>query len=398
MSGITANPATAPAAGVPHPVPPAEVPPLPPAVLAELPGLPNGRQLPQHRDWLMAQGGRFGQVMAKVERDGLPPRAMAELWLWLVHLAVDMGSRPDTTGQTYGYRVARFLHWCAREGLDFAEVDTEIFDRWQRWLAVERRNGASYRAQQIAAVRNFYDWRRSRGLAPVHLAADVRGPRIKPKPPRKYTDDQLRALFRSVEQSPRERLRRDKAILLLFLAAGLRREEMARLSLSSLELTRRRGVVHVEGKGAKERQVPFEGPVVEALTDWLEERAALAYDADPDALWLSTTGGTRGQRLSIDGLEGLLKTHARAAKLRDWGIHRFRVTFATQLYDDGADIETIRALMGHESIETTRRYLAVSERARRTRLSADRQHRVLGTRPTGRPLWARLAAGELIGE
>lgn len=398
MSGRMGDQAAVAAAGGPPVAATRVVPPLSAAVLAELAGLPNGGQLPRHRDWLLSQGGRFAQVMAKVERDGLPPRAMAELWLWLVHLAVDMGSRPDTTGQTYGYRVARFLGWCAAGGLDFAEVDTEIFDRWQRWLAVERRNGASYRAQQIAAVRNFYDWRRSRGLAPVHLAADVRGPRIKPKPPRKYTDDQLRALFRSVEQSPRERQRRDKAILLLFLAAGLRREEMARLSLSSLELTRRRGVVHVEGKGAKERQVPFEGPVVEALTDWLEERAALAYDADPDALWLSTTGGTRGQRLSIDGLEGLLKTHARAAKLRAWGIHRFRVTFATQLYDDGADIETIRALMGHESIETTRRYLAVSERARRTRLSADRQHRVLGTRPTGRPLWARLAAGELIGE
>ncbi|HSX64295.1 MAG TPA: site-specific integrase, partial [Pseudoxanthomonas sp.] len=93
--------------------------------------------------------------------------------------------------------------------------------------------------------------------------------------------------------------------------------------------------------------------------------------------------------------ETLVGHHAKEAKLREWGIHRFRVTFATQLYDDGADIETIRALMGHESIETTRRYLAVSERARRTRLSADRQHRVLGTKPTGTPLWARLATGDL---
>lgn len=397
MSGLqAAGGAVEGAPAFPPPAVPREVAPLPPAVLAELRGLPNGDQLPRHRAWLMGQAGRFGQVMAKVERDGLPERSLAELWLWLVHLAVDMGSRPETTGATYGYRVARFLGWCAAERQDFTAATTEVFDRWQRWLAVERRNGASYRAQQVAAVRNFYDWRRSRGLADQHLAADVRGPRIKPKPARKYTDDQLRGLFRSVAQSPGERQRRDKAILLLFLAAGLRREEMARLSMSSLELSRRRGVVHVEGKGAKERQVPFEGPVVEALTDWLQERESLPYPVDPDALWVSTTGGTRGERLSIDGLEGLLKAHAQRAKLRNWGIHRFRVTFATQLYDDGADIETIRALMGHESIETTRRYLAVSERARRTRLSADRQHRVLGTRPTGRPLWARLAAGELI--
>ncbi len=110
-------------------------------------------------------------------------------------------------------------------------------------------------------------------------------------------------------------------------------------------------------------------------------------------MFISTFGQTQGQALTVRGFEEMVSIHARAAGLREWGIHRFRVTFATQLYDDGADIETIRHLMGHESIETTRRYLAVSERARRTRLSANRQHRVLGTKPTGAPLWVRLATG-----
>ena len=66
----------------------------------------------------------------------------------------------------------------------------------------------------------------------------------------------------------------------------------------------------------------------------------------------------------------------------------FRVTFATQLYDEGVDIERIRIVMGHESIETTRRYLAVSRRMRDVRLQPHRQHEVLGTRPVGFPLWA----------
>jgi site-specific recombinase XerD len=365
------------------------------AALDALRGLPNGSDLPAHRQWLMGVELRFSEVMRRVERRGLSGRALAELWLWLVHLVVDMGSRPATTGQSYGRTVARFLAWCDAGGVDFTQATQTEFDRWQRWLAIDQRNGERWRTQQVYALRNFYDWRRSRGIAATNLAADLTGPKAKPKPPKKYTDDQLRALFRAIDRARPMRAVRDRCAVLLLLTTGLRREELAGLQLSQLELTRRTGVVRIRGKGAKERDVPFEGPVVDALHAWLAERDALPYPFDRDALFIGLTGPRQGQQLSLRSYETLIAHHAVAAKLRDWGIHRFRVTFATQLYDDGADIETIRALMGHESIETTRRYLAVSERARRTRLSSDRQHRVMGTKPTGAPLWTRIATGEL---
>ncbi|HEU0095936.1 MAG TPA: tyrosine-type recombinase/integrase [Rhizomicrobium sp.] len=203
----------------------------------------------------------------------------------------------------------------------------------------------------------------------------------------------MRALFRAIAQSSGIREVRDRSAVLLLLATGLRREELCTLQLQQLELTARRGVVRVMGKGAKERDVPFEGPVVDALHAWLNQRESLPFEHDTNAVFIALTGPTRGDPLSLRSFETMVAVHARAANLRDWGVHRFRVTFATQLYDEGADIETIRHLMGHESIETTRRYLAVSERARRTRLSADRQHRVLGTKPTGAPLWVRMATG-----
>lgn len=373
----------------------ADVPELPAEVLAALEALPNGRQLPRHRAWLLAGELRFAEVMRRVERRGLPPRAMAELWLWLVHLVVDMASRPATTGQSYGRTVARFLWWAAREDIDFTRAVTADFDRWQRWLAIDQKNGPRWRMQQIQALRNFYDWRRSRGIAETNLAVDLTGPKVKPKPPKKYTDDQLRALFNAIAAAKPLRGVRDRCAVLLLLTTGLRREELSGLQLTQLELTKKTGVVRIKGKGAKERDVPFEGPVVDALHEWLGHREQLPFEFDRESLFVTLTGPTRGAALSLRSYETLIAHHAKAAKLRDWGIHRFRVTFATQLYDDGADIETIRALMGHESIETTRRYLAVSERARRTRLSADRQHRVMGTKPTGTPMWARLATGEL---
>ena len=364
-------------------------------VLEALASLPNGADLPRHRHWLMASEQRFAEVMRRVERRGLPPRALAELWLWLVHLVIDCASRPATTGQSYGRTVGRFLRWCADTGIDFTEATLGDFDRWQRWLAIECQNKPSWRKQQVQGLRNFYDWRRSRGLAASNLAADLTGPRVKPKPAKKYTDDQLRSLFRAVDAAKPLRRVRDKCAVLLLLSTGLRREELSGLKLAQFELTRKTGVIRINGKGAKERDVPFEGPVVESVHAWLAARDALPFEHDADSLFISLTGPTRGAPLALRSYETLVGHHAKEAKLREWGIHRFRVTFATQLYDDGADIETIRALMGHESIETTRRYLAVSERARRTRLSADRQHRVLGTKPTGTPLWARLATGDL---
>ena len=367
-------------------------------VIDALSGLPNGPELPKHRAWLMCRDQRFAEVMRRVERLDLPPRSLAELWLWLVHLVIECGSRPSTTAQSYGRTMGRFLRWCADGDVDFTAATTTEFDRWQRWLAIDCNNGEAWRSQQVQALRNFYDWRRSRGLAETNLADDVSGPRIKPRPAKKYTDEQLRALFRAIGKSRPLKAKRDHCAVLLLLTTGLRREELCGLQLQQLELTTRTGVVRIKGKGAKERDVPFEGPVVEALHAWLAERDALPFDFDNDAVFLSITGHTQGRPLALRSYETMIKNHAQAAGLRDWGIHRFRVTFATQLYDDGHDIETIRALMGHESIETTRRYLAVSERARRTRLSADRQHRVLGTKPTGTPLWAKIVTGGLAGD
>ncbi len=372
-----------------------EAAPLPPEAEAALATLPNGAELPSHRAWLMASEPRFAEVMRRIERRGLPPRSLAELWLWLVHLAVDCGSRPATTGQSYARTVGRFLRWAGDNGVDFTAATMADFDRWQRWLAMQCRNGATWRSRQVHALRNFYDWRRSRGIAETNLAADLSGPPVKPKPAKKYTDDQLRALFNAIANARRLRAVRDRCATLLLLTTGLRREELSSLRLQHLELTAQRGVVRIEGKGAKEREVPFRGPVVDALHEWIATREALPFEIDHEALFVSITGPTRGKPLALRSFEQMIGFHAKAAKLRNWGIHRFRVTFATQLYDDGEDIETLRALMGHESIETTRRYLAVSERARRTHMSADRQHRVLGTKPTGTPLWARLAAGEL---
>ena len=177
-------------------------------------------------------------------------------------------------------------------------------------------------------------------------------------------------------------------VILMLMATGLRREELASLTLDQLELGNNTGIVHVLGKGAKERDVPIEGPVVKQLQEWLVMRAGLQR-VETDCVFFLTRAYCFGRAMEPQAIERLVSSVARTAGLRSWGVHRFRVTFATSLYDDGADIERIRIVMGHESIETTRRYLAVSRRMRDVRLKTHRQHAALGTRAVGFPLWAK---------
>lgn len=373
--------------------------PLSAEVVAELAVLPSGTELDPYRRLTLAKVGALARVMRKAEAAHalrqITARHLAELWLWAAYLEHVRGYRGDTTVQQYLGSVTRFFAWCADSDLDFAKLALHDFHGWQMYLSIHMRHGPSWRMRQIAAVRNFFQWRADSGIG-ANLAANLRGPREPIGMPRKYTVPQLKAMLTEVAAQPKEPLRiRDKALLLVLLATGGRREELSKLDVGSFHLGQRTGVVRFNGKGAKQREVPFEGPVIDAINDWLLVRKDLPFPCDPDALFVGCVGIGRGCRMRPRAIERRVGSYAKAAKLREWGVHRFRVTFATTLYDDGAGIEEIRLLMGHESIETTRRYLAVSERMRRTRMKADRQHEVLGTRNTGQPRWMRAALGDL---
>lgn len=369
-----------------------------PAALAEAFGrLPAGEGGPGYRQLVLGRVGVLPRRMRLLEREmearHLHVEQVAQLWLWAAYLEHVRGMRADTTVEQYVRSVARFFAWANTT----ARVDHALrpadFDSWQKWLALELKHGATWRMRQVVAVRGFYEWRATRGIG-ENLAADVRGPRESLGMPRKYTTGQLRAMLAEVANQPREQIRvRDKALLLFLLSTGARREEVSRINLRDVHLGQRSGLVRLHGKGAKEREVSFEGPVVEALREWLLVREALPFPRDPDALFVGVEGIGRGSRLRPRAIERRVSRYGQLAGLREWGVHRFRVTFATAMYDDGVGIEEIRLLMGHESIETTRRYLAVSERMRRSRLAADRQHEVLGTRKTGGPRWLRAALG-----
>jgi integrase/recombinase XerC len=149
---------------------------------------------------------------------------------------------------------------------------------------------------------------------------------------------------------------RDRAILELLYAAGLRVSELVGLDLGDIDLTG--GLVRALGKGKKERLVPFGGKAQKALKKWLSTSAILRErGGDDDALFLNLRGGRLTDRSVRRILNNRLREAAIHAKLSP---HDLRHSFATHMLGSGADLRAIQELLGHASLSTTQRYTHVN--------------------------------------
>ena len=327
-------------------------------------------------------GGELAAVLRRFQTLALPDGGLDEGWRWLAYVRVSRGLSSSTAAR-YLEVLGRFLVYVAGKGLDFRTLTAADIDAWQRHLAFARHNAEIWRATQLMALRNFYGWRSRFGRG-VNACEGVQAPKFTRRRRRKYTRKDLAAMFATCTGAD-PLSKRDRAMLLFLLATGARRDECAALRLDQLDLTDRRGVVRFLGKGRKERTVGFEGPIVDILREWLLLRDNLPK-TNAHRVWISLSSSGKGRPLTMNGVEHAVTRAAKRAGLAAWGVHRFRVTYATWLYDDGHDMETIARLLGHNDINTTRAYLDVSDRAQQVRLRPDRQHDLLGSKPL-MPRW-----------
>jgi site-specific recombinase XerD len=176
-----------------------------------------------------------------------------------------------------------------------------------------------------------------------------RGRRKPRRLPRFLTEKEAELLIASAASSPR-----DRALVELFYACGLRRAEAAHLRIEEIDLDR--GMLRVvAGKGNKDRIVPVGSYAIAALRNYLGERRRGAVFLGPS-----------GRPLSSDAIARIVKRAARRAGLEDVHAHTLRHTFATILLNRGADLRCIQELLGHESVATTQFYthLAIADLVR----------------------------------
>ena len=302
-------------------------------------------------------------------RAGLPSRLAEAADAFERHLALERNRSPHTV-RAYLGDVVGFLDHLSRLG-GRTVGDAEL-RHLRGWLGVLRARGASRTtlARRSAALRTFTAWAHAAGLADADVGQLLASPRPRRTLPAVLRTDEAAELMAAPEDpdTPEPVVLRDRLVMELLYASGIRVAELVGLDVDDID--RRRRVLRVLGKGSKQRTVPFGVPADQALEAWLQRgRPELAGPGSGAALLL----GVRGRRLDQRAVRAIV--HRRAAAVAgapDLGPHGLRHTAATHLLEGGADLRAVQELLGHASLATTQIYTHVS--VERLRQSYQRAH------------------------
>ncbi len=279
---------------------------------------------------------------------------------FVAHLRFEKNYSPHTV-ESYSRDLDQFLRHLT-DGRTDREIKPSDLDHITIREFLSRLSQAGNRkvtiARKLSVLRSFFRYLYREGHLDRNPAKLVRTPRQPLRTPRFLSLPEVESIL-SLPPAKTEKGIRDRAILELLYASGLRVGELVGLNLIDLSMNRR--LVRVRGKGNKERVVPFGEPSRASLAAYLEaRRRILAKRKDrpqTPALFLNLRGG----RLTARSVQRNLGAYIRqAALLLDVHPHLFRHSFATHLLNNGADLRSIQELLGHESLSTTQRYTHVS--------------------------------------
>jgi integrase/recombinase XerC len=309
--------------------------------------------------------GARDDVVAVEPGDDLPPDFQDAIDAFVTHLDRELG-RSTHTVRAYCGDVERLLRHARSQGATSLR-DLDLTDL-RGWLATEGGEGhaRSTVARRAAAARVFTAWAFRRGLLDADPGDRLATPATPRALPGVLKQSEARALMdvavtAADDGDPLHQ--RDRLVLELLYATGMRVGELVGLDLDDVDPGRR--TVRVLGKGAKERTVPYGAPAQEALDVWLSQgRPALRTDRSGLALLLGARGGRIDPRTARTVVHRMLR-HVPDAP--DLGPHGLRHSAATHLLEGGADLRTVQEILGHATLATTQIYTHVSvERLRAT--------------------------------
>jgi integrase/recombinase XerD len=279
---------------------------------------------------------------------------------FLRFLSVEKGYSRHTIA-AYRNDLTQFLGFLADTTASrWGEVDRTHIIQYVRFLK-ERKYARSTVARKMAAVKSFFHFLVSDGLLVDDPTATVDSPPVEKHIPRPLSQDEVNQLLDQAATSSDPRALRDRALLELMYATGMRASEVIRLQVNAIDLME--GTVRCIGKGNKERILPLYERACEAIADYIDGgREELVQDKAEQALFVNH----RGSSLTRQGLWLIVKDHAAAAGIdREVTPHMLRHSFATHMLDGGAGLRQVQHLLGHANISSTQVYTKVSSRHKR---------------------------------
>ncbi len=242
-----------------------------------------------------------------------------------------------------------FTGWTAIDQLDVQVYLSHLRDQHDAWTTLSRK---------VSSLRSFYNFLERNRLVNHNPFANVHIKRHPRSLPRYFYQKEMTALFQAADGNGRPLDFRNRAVLELLYATGLRVSECAHLRLQQIEENVR--MILVEGKGGKQRYVPFGNYALQALHRYYtrcRQPLMARYNQHHDYVFINA----HGKPITSAGIEYLLKQVMKRSTLTgNIHPHMLRHTFATHLLDNGADIRSVQELLGHTSLSTTQIYTHVS--------------------------------------
>lgn len=280
---------------------------------------------------------------------------------FLDHLRYERNVSPHTL-RNYASDLEQFIQFLTddkkRDAPDISAIDHLTIREWMAALHTAQKSKSSI-ARKLAALRTFFQFLVREGLLELNPAKLVSTPRQEKKLPKHLSIEEAIKFIETPD--PESDLgKRDRAMLELMYATGVRVAELTTLNLGDLDF--RNQLVLVTGKRRKQRVVPFGDPASTAIREYLDVRDAFLFKApiskrDDKALFLNY----QGTRITTRSVGRMVDKYIRiCAGMHNISPHALRHSFATHLLDSGADLRDIQELLGHARLSTTQVYTHVS--------------------------------------
>ena len=259
----------------------------------------------------------------------------------------------DNTLAAYRSDLSKFMGWARRRGGSLASADGSLLARYFSDHAQLQSSRSA--ARSLSVLKRFYRHLRSEGIVHTDPCADLAAPAIGKTLPNTLSEIQVERLINAPDAATDLGLR-DRAMLEVLYATGLRVSEVVNLELSHTDL--QAGVCRTVGKGSKERLVPMGEEAVDWLKRYLSEsRIRLLGQKQSTAVFVTR----RGRAMTRQALWHNIRRYARIAGVDGHlSPHTLRHAFATHLLNHGADLRSVQMLLGHSSLSTTQIYTHVA--------------------------------------
>ncbi|MDR1870511.1 MAG: tyrosine recombinase XerD [Deltaproteobacteria bacterium] len=283
-----------------------------------------------------------------------PARFTESLDFYLAHLRVER-NYSDHTLDSYGRAVREFGFYLAEKGVLGPEaISRERLNDYLELLTVVKGLSPRSRSSALSAIRGYLRFLTTERIIPSNPAQTIPGPKLPQHLPKALSQEDILTLIASPDVGTTLGLR-DRAMLELMYAAGLRVSELLNLTLNRVNLDE--AFLRITGKGQKDRFTPIGQTAVELLALYLDKaRPLLLSPKSGSTVFLNS----RGQRMSRQYFWRLTSRLAAQSGLPPVSPHALRHSFATHLVEGGADLRAVQLMLGHSNLSTTEVYLKVT--------------------------------------